>query len=118
MGGVHQGRPDLRRAGDVAGHPIYYNKALYEAAGLDPTAPATTWDQFVDDCATITGATGAKCIALGNKEGFGIQFFLSGLASGILTPDEYDAWIDENATGIRPTSNGSSSCGKRPATKG
>ena len=77
----------------LQGHPIYYNKTLYEKAGLDPASPAETWDEFVGDCATIKKATGAKCFALGNKEGIGIQFFLSGLGSGILTPQEYDDWI-------------------------
>jgi multiple sugar transport system substrate-binding protein len=78
----------------LQGHPIYYNKALYEQAGLDPEQPATTWREFLDDCATIEDATGASCFALGNKEGFGIQFFMSGMGPSILTPDEYDAWID------------------------
>jgi ABC-type glycerol-3-phosphate transport system substrate-binding protein len=78
----------------LQGHPIYYSKALYEQAGLDPEAPAATWDEFLDDCAAIEDATGASCIALGNKEGFGIQFFMSGLGPSILTPGEYDAWID------------------------
>lgn len=76
----------------LQGHPIYYNKALYKQAGLDPASPATTWSEFVADCAAIARA-GAKCFALGNKEGAGIQFWLSGLASGILTAAEYDDWI-------------------------
>lgn len=77
----------------LQGHPIYYNKALYKKAGLDPEHPATTWNQFVADCATIKKATGASCFAVGNKEGAGIQFFMSGLGSGVLTPQEYDDWI-------------------------
>ncbi|WP_406316001.1 extracellular solute-binding protein [Streptosporangium sp. NBC_01639] len=77
----------------LQGHPIYYNKTLYEKAGLDPASPATTWDEFVGDCATIKRKTGATCFALGNKEGVGIQFFLSGLGSATLTPQEYDDWI-------------------------
>ncbi|MEU6414690.1 extracellular solute-binding protein [Microbispora sp. NPDC046933] len=77
----------------LQGHPIYYNKALYEKAGLDPANPPRTWDEFAGDCAAIKKATGASCFALGNKEGFGIQFFMSGLGSGILTPQEYDDWI-------------------------
>ena len=77
----------------LQGHPIYYNKALYEKAGLDPAKPATTWAEFIANCGTITKATGAKCFALGNKEGYGIQFFLSAMASGVLTPQEYDNWI-------------------------
>ncbi|MEG3637313.1 ABC transporter substrate-binding protein [Micromonospora palythoicola] len=76
----------------LQGHPIYYNKALYEKAGLDPASPATTWDEFLADCAAIDKVD-AKCFALGNKEGAGIQFWMSALGSGILTAQEYDDWI-------------------------
>ncbi|MFC7483690.1 ABC transporter substrate-binding protein [Luedemannella flava] len=77
----------------LQGHPIYYNKTLYQKAGLDADKPPTTWTGFVSDCAAIKKATGATCFALGNKEGIGIQFWLSALGSGVLTPQEYDAWI-------------------------
>lgn len=77
----------------LQGHPIYYNKSLYRKAGLDPEQPATSWDEFVANCRTITKATGARCLAQGNKEGIGIQFFLSGLGSGVLPPRDYDDWI-------------------------
>ncbi|RSM37756.1 sugar ABC transporter substrate-binding protein [Amycolatopsis balhimycina DSM 5908] len=77
----------------LQGHPFYYNKTLYEKAGLNPEAPARTWDEFVKNCGVITQKTGAKCFALGNKEGDGIQFFLSAMGSAILTPPEYDDWI-------------------------
>ncbi|WP_333745337.1 ABC transporter substrate-binding protein [Streptomyces sp. IBSBF 2950] len=77
----------------LQGHPIYYNKSLYRKAGLDPEHPATDWNEFVADCRTVTRATGARCFAQGNKEGIGIQFFLSGLGSGVLSPKEYDDWI-------------------------
>ncbi|MEV4799074.1 extracellular solute-binding protein [Nonomuraea sp. NPDC049421] len=74
----------------LQGHPIYYNKTIYQKAGVEP---AKTWDDFVTGCAAIKKAAGADCLALGNKEGFGIQFFMSGLGPGILTPKEYDDWI-------------------------
>ncbi|MEV0200430.1 extracellular solute-binding protein [Nonomuraea sp. NPDC050691] len=77
----------------LQGHPIYYNKALYEKAGLDPANPPRTWNELVRACSAVKKATGAACFALGNKEGFGIQFFMSGLGSGILTPQEYGDWI-------------------------
>ncbi|MFG1694246.1 ABC transporter substrate-binding protein [Nonomuraea sp. NPDC049309] len=77
----------------LQGHPVYYNKAIYTKAGLDPADPPKTWEEFVRGCAAIKKATGARCLALGNKEGFGIQFFMSGLGPGILTPKEYDDWI-------------------------
>lgn len=77
----------------LQGHPLYYNKALYEQAGLDPDAPAETWDDFVRDCGAITGKTGAKCFGVGNKEGIGIQFFLSAIGTATLTPQECDEWV-------------------------
>ncbi len=77
----------------LQGHPIYYNKSLYQKAGLDPERPGATWDEFVANCEAITKATKAKCFALGNKEGIGIEFFLSGMGSGILSSQEYDDWI-------------------------
>ncbi|WP_410590428.1 ABC transporter substrate-binding protein [Amycolatopsis sp. lyj-23] len=77
----------------LQGHPFYFDKALYEKAGLNPAAPPRTWAEFVGACGTIAAKTGAKCLALGNKEGDGIQFFLSALGSASLTPQEYDDWI-------------------------
>lgn len=78
----------------LQGFPIYYNKALFTAAGLDADNPPATWDELAEACTAITEKTDASCFALGNKEGLGIEFFLSGFASGIFTPEEYDAWID------------------------
>jgi multiple sugar transport system substrate-binding protein len=86
----------------LQGHPIYYNKSLYQRAGLNPDAPARTWDGFVRDCGVITQKTGAKCFALGNKEGNGIQFFLSAMGSAVLTPQEYDDWIAGKRTWSSP----------------
>jgi multiple sugar transport system substrate-binding protein len=77
----------------LQGHPIYYNKTLYKKAGLDPDKPPTTWDAFLSACTAIKKATNLPCLALGNKEGYGIQFWMSGMGSGILTPAEYDDWI-------------------------
>ena len=45
----------------LQGHPIYYNKTLYQKAGLDPEKPPTTWDELLSDCAAIKQAT--KCPA-------------------------------------------------------
>ncbi|WP_030731278.1 ABC transporter substrate-binding protein [Streptomyces sp. NRRL F-2890] len=86
----------------LQGHPIYYNKALYEEAGLDPDNPATTWEEFLGDCRTIAEETPASCFALGNKEGYGIQFFLSALGSAVLPPQEYADWIAGNRDWTSP----------------
>ena len=77
----------------LQGFPIYFNKALFAQAGLDPETPPATWDELTSACQAILDKTDASCFALGNKEGLGIEFFLSGFGSGIFTPEEYDAWI-------------------------
>lgn len=78
----------------LQGFPIYFNKAIFTEAGLDPAAPPTTWDELTAACDAVLSKTDKSCFALGNKEGLGIEFFMSGLGSGIFTPEEYDAWID------------------------
>ena len=77
----------------LQGHPIYYNKSIYTKAGLDPDKPPATWDALLSSCTTIKNATKLPCFSLGNKEGYGIQFWMSGMGSGILSPAEYDNWI-------------------------
>lgn len=48
-------------------HPLYYNKAILTAAGLDPTAPPKTWADMDAACKKIE-ATGKACIAAGPKD--------------------------------------------------
>jgi multiple sugar transport system substrate-binding protein len=78
----------------LQGFPIYFNKAIFTSAGLDPENPPKTWEELGAACDAIEAGTEVDCFALGNKEGLGIEFFMSGLGSGIFTADEYDAWID------------------------
>lgn len=37
---------------------LYYNRELFEQAGLDPNAPPATWDEVVEYAATISEKTG------------------------------------------------------------
>jgi ABC-type glycerol-3-phosphate transport system substrate-binding protein len=89
----------------LQGHPIYYNKTFYQKAGLDPNKPPATWDAMLSACAAIKKAADVPCFAQGNKEGYGIQFWMSGMGSSILSPDEYDKWIagkrDWNSPGVK-----------------
>lgn len=77
----------------LQGHPIYYSKTIFKQAGLDADKPPATWDALLADCATIKAKTKLPCLSLGNKEGYGIQFWMSAMGSGILTSTEYDNWI-------------------------
>ena len=71
-------------------YPIVYNKALFEAAGLDPESPPATWDDFVAAMEKLK-ASGVTPFALGLKDGFGAEI----LAAGQLekqhasAPDDY-----------------------------
>ena len=76
----------------LQGFPFYYNKAVYTKAGLDPAAPPKTLAELQTDCAAIK-KSGNACFNLGNKEGIGIEFFLSGFAPGVFSPAQYDAWL-------------------------
>ncbi|MCC8405243.1 extracellular solute-binding protein [Paraburkholderia sp. MMS20-SJTN17] len=73
----------------LQGFVVYYNKALYTQVGLDPNKPPKNWDDLKRVCAAFK-AKGGKipCIALGNKEGYGAEFFFSSLAATSMTPDE------------------------------
>lgn len=51
--------------GDIFGFPrqayamgLHYNRALFEAAGLDPDSPPTTWSEVRADAKAISDATG------------------------------------------------------------
>jgi multiple sugar transport system substrate-binding protein len=76
----------------LQGIPIYYNKAIYSDAGLDPAVPPATWAELVTACDAIIAA-GETCFTTGNKEGLSMEFWLSAMAPGSLTEEEYDAWL-------------------------
>jgi ABC-type glycerol-3-phosphate transport system substrate-binding protein len=40
------------------GQALHYNRSLFEAAGLDPDAPPTTWEEVREAAKAITDATG------------------------------------------------------------
>jgi multiple sugar transport system substrate-binding protein len=46
---------------------MYYNKDLFEQAGLDPENPPATWDEWIEALRTLTGE-GVYGIALGERQ--------------------------------------------------
>ena len=49
------------------GHMVYFNKQVFQAAGLDPDAPPRTWTEF-DAAAQKVKASGKAVFAFGGKE--------------------------------------------------
>lgn len=67
-------------------HPLYYNKAILTAAGLDPANPPKTWKDMDAACAKIK-ATGKECIAAGPKD-YGGLTEIAALWNQTATPEE------------------------------
>jgi raffinose/stachyose/melibiose transport system substrate-binding protein len=76
----------------IQGFVVYYNKKLYTEAGLDAEKPPTTWAELQAACEAIKAKGAVPCFALGNKEGFGAEFFLSSVAATSLTAQEQADW--------------------------
>lgn len=73
----------------IQGFIYYYNKQLYEEAGLDPETPPTTWEELVANCEQIMANTEASCFTAGGKDGQGINFYGSMYAAALFTPEEH-----------------------------
>lgn len=69
------------------GTQMYYNKALYRKAGLDPEAPARTWDELLEQCDALKAA-GITPIGAGWKDGYYAEWALMQLAHQYQTDEE------------------------------
>ncbi len=72
----------------LQGFALYYNKALYLEAGLDPDDPPQTWAELVDVCDAVMSETSANCFTMGDKEGFGVTWLLNVLGADLFSPEE------------------------------
>jgi len=69
------------------GHMLYYNKKVFEEAGLDPETPPTTWSEM-DDAVKAIKAIGKEGIAMGGKE-YGILWLWSALMNQTMDKDDH-----------------------------
>ena len=76
----------------IQGFVVYYNKARYTEAGLDAEKAPQSWDELKAVCEAIKAKGAVPCFALGNKEGFGAEFFFSSIAANSLTAEEQADW--------------------------
>lgn len=105
----------------IQGFVIYFNKKLYSDAGLDPSKPPHTWAELSKVCDAIKAKGAVPCFAMGNKEGFGIEFWFSSIAATSWTAEEQadfaagklkwsdapvkailQSWVDANKAGWFP----------------
>ena len=75
----------------IQGIPIYYNKALYAVAGLDPETPPATWDELARR-ARRSWPPIPRVSWVATKRASRWSW-LTAMAPGSLTSDEYDAWL-------------------------
>ncbi len=77
----------------IQGFVYYYNKDIYEEAGLDPETPPTTWEELVANCEAIMEQTDKSCFTAGGKEAHGMQFYGSLYASSIFTSEDHAEFL-------------------------
>lgn len=71
------------------GHMVYYNKAVFAEAGLDPENPPKTWTEM-DKAIKKIKAAGKEGIALGGKE-YGNLWLWSALMNEVMTHEDHVA---------------------------
>lgn len=116
---------DLGRKGEAVyaiphayGTPmIYYNKDIFERAGLDPNTPPKTWSDVMETAKTITKETGMPGVAHlhASMGDYGTMLMVTNAGATYLTPDGTEAkfdtpegiailqvWQDMATTGVMP----------------
>jgi len=81
-------------------HPIYYNKAILTAAGLDPANPPKTWKDMDAACTKIKAA-GKECIAAGPKDFGGLTEWIA-LLNQTSTPEQCKGLLPGTSHGTDP----------------
>ena len=67
----------------MQGVVYYYNREVYKKAGLDPSKPPLTWDEFAANCEAIKSKTQASCVTFGNKDGTDFINVIAGIGEGL-----------------------------------
>jgi multiple sugar transport system substrate-binding protein len=80
---------------------LFWNKALFEEAGLDPESPPETWEELKEIAGTISDRTGKVGFELFTQGGEGTswqwQVYLWGAGGDVLSEDLGEAAFDSQA---------------------
>ncbi|MCF7944978.1 MAG: extracellular solute-binding protein [Spirochaetia bacterium] len=84
--------PDRDVSKGIRGLPIsiqgwvwYYNKELFEEAGLDPENPPETWDEFLEACSVLKDY---GTVPVGFGEGIHLEMMIAGTLDQVLSMEE------------------------------
>jgi ABC-type glycerol-3-phosphate transport system substrate-binding protein len=90
----------------AAGANYAYNKDLFEAAGLDPEQPPTTWDELLAACEKLTQDTDGDgeidqfCVELQGKAGYNQWMAFWWQAGGNMLADDFGSVTISEAPGL------------------
>jgi ABC-type glycerol-3-phosphate transport system substrate-binding protein len=76
----------------IQGFAVYYNKDHYKAAGLDADMAPKSYDDLINVCDAINKKDDVPCFVMGNKQGYGGEFFISQVATSTFNDSDYAAW--------------------------
>ena len=82
---------------------LFYNKEVFEAAGLDPNSPPTTWEELYDTCKTITEKTGKPALGVPAITGAEV---LEEFVALFVTQSTNSNMLDENSMPLFNTPEG------------
>jgi ABC-type glycerol-3-phosphate transport system substrate-binding protein len=74
------------------GYFIYYNKALFKKAGLNPDQPPQTWQQFVHDCSVLK-AHGIVPLSGGFKDGYEWEWYAFPMLDQLMDKSVTQKWL-------------------------
>ena len=98
--------PERRIENGVFGLPVtvqgwvwYYNKALFQEAGLDPENPPTTWEGFLDAAEQLKAA---GIIPVGFGQGIHLEMMIAGTLDQVLSMEEKRGLLTGETTFSHP----------------
>lgn len=77
------------------GYFVYYNKALFKKAGLNPDSPPTSWQTFLSDAQALK-AHGITAISGGFKDGYLWEWWAFPLLDQLMSPSATSAFAQYN----------------------